>query len=405
MQGNSPFRAGVSLSDLAQFNERAVIHALRVLGPTSQAELAHNTGLAPQTVSPIVRGLLQRGLLQEARTESVGRGRPRVILELVASAREAIGIHVDPGCLNVTKIDLCGSVVRSLTSDTVYPDDPERTLDEVVRLVEAVQGSGEVLGAAIAVPGPIDVSRAAVSESLWLPGWTGYPLGSRLEERLGMRVPVMKDTVAAAIGENWVRAGKSHDAVLIYVYLGTGTGIGVSLFGDPFSGYSGNAGEIGQVLSTIGAAEHRGASAVANDPVLLVRAAHEQGVLTGEAPGIGALGLVESDLAALCAAGMHGDAVAREILEGAAQRIARMVLVAVELFDASLVVMGGPYWPLLEPFYGAAVRTALAAPSARGAHDVEVLPTALGTAVGAVGAAAAVLDELFVPRAPRRWDK
>ena len=39
-------RPGASLSHVSQYNENAVIHALRVLGPTSQTDIAAQTGLS-----------------------------------------------------------------------------------------------------------------------------------------------------------------------------------------------------------------------------------------------------------------------------------------------------------------------------------------------------------------------
>ena len=76
-------RPGASHSHISQYNENAVIHALRALGPTSQTDIAAHTGLSVPAVSTIVRNLRQDGYLTEVRTESVGRGRPRVIVDLV----------------------------------------------------------------------------------------------------------------------------------------------------------------------------------------------------------------------------------------------------------------------------------------------------------------------------------
>ncbi len=54
-------RFGASLSHVGQYNENAVIHALRALGPTSQTEIAAVTGLSIQAVSGIVRNLTSSG--------------------------------------------------------------------------------------------------------------------------------------------------------------------------------------------------------------------------------------------------------------------------------------------------------------------------------------------------------
>ncbi|PHP52053.1 hypothetical protein [Actinomyces ruminis] len=80
--------------------------------------------------------------------------------------------------------------------------------------------------------------------------------------------------------------------------------------------------------------------------------------------------------------------------------MAELVMMAVELLDADMVVFGGPYWKLLEPWYAPASRRAVQRPSARGPHPVSILSSAIGDNVGAVGAASVVHDNLYVPRPP-----
>ena len=57
-------------------------------------------------------------------------------------------------------------------------------------------------GACLALPGPVDPATGAPDSAVWLPGWARVPLGEILGEQLRMPVPVVKDTLAAVIGEN-----------------------------------------------------------------------------------------------------------------------------------------------------------------------------------------------------------
>ncbi len=398
-------RAGVSMSDVSQYNQNAVIHALRRLGPTSQTEIAQMAGLSLQTVSSIVRSLTSGGLLREVRKESVGRGRPRVIIDIVADARYAVGVHVDPALMSAVVLDLQGSVVTSLTSEDVDAEDPDRSMDIAAGLVRgAVKDSGinedHVVGACLAVPGPL--SAKSVVNTVWLPGWSGFPLGEALGSRLGMRVPVVKDTLAAVIGENWVRAGAALESTMVFVYVGTGTGVGLSLNGEPVWGFSGNAGEVGRMLLALGSASARGVHGLENDPVVLVETAHARGVLEGAPPPRSNFKLMDVQFRLLCRLAHGQDPVAREILQAAAARIAEMTVMTADLLDADTIVFGGPYWDAVQEFYTPAVVELLAKPSARGPHPVSVLSTAMGTEVGSIGAASVVLDSRFVPRVPHR---
>ncbi|MEO7587849.1 MAG: ROK family transcriptional regulator [Arachnia sp.] len=400
-------RTGASLAHISAYNENAVIHALRRLGPTSQTDIAEMAGLSVQTVSSIVRNLMVGGFVRELRRESVGRGRPRVILDIVADARYAVGVHVDPSLMSAVVLDLRGSVVASLTSEEVDPDNPDRSLDVAASMVQESLLSSRidkqvVLGTCLAVPGPINAVSESIVDTVWLPGWTGFPLGEALGARLGMRVPVVKDTLAAVIGENWVRAGDALDSTMVFVYLGAGTGVGLSLNGEPVRGFSGNAGEVGRMLLALGEPRPRGADGLDNDPVVLVEEAHARGVLDGPAPPRGNLTLVDHQFRALCQLADDGNGDALGILHEAGSRIAGMVVMTTELFDADTVVFGGPYWDCVKRVYEPMTVAALRQPSARGPHPVTVSSTEMGREVGAIGAASVVLDARYVPRAPRR---
>ncbi|GAA3867908.1 ROK family transcriptional regulator [Tessaracoccus defluvii] len=397
-------RSGASLSHVSQYNENAVIHALRALGPTSQTDIAAHTGLSVPAVSSIVRNLRQEGYLTELRTESVGRGRPRVIVDIVASANYAIGLHIDPAIMSAALLDLRGQVVAANTSVSIDPNDPSGSLDEAATLIEGlVAGSGidreRLLGACAAVPGPLDDATGSLIDTVWLPSWTGVNIGGALTHRLGTPVPVIKDTHAAVTGEVWVRGGDALDSTMVFVYLGIGTGIGLAMRGEAIRGAWGNAGEIGRMLVALGDDDKHGMD---NDPFHLVQEAHERGILPATAPSRWELHQQEAQLRELCRIATDGDAGAAAILRAAGERLAEMVVMVVEVFDADTVVYGGPNWEHLQPFYEAPAVAALARPSARGPHPVQVLPTVMGTAVGAIGAACFVLDERFAPRLGRR---
>ncbi|AQP48818.1 hypothetical protein BW730_16230 [Tessaracoccus aquimaris] len=397
-------RPGASLSHVSQYNENAVIHALRVLGPTSQTDIAAQTGLSIPAVSSIVRNLRHLGYLTELRTESVGRGRPRVIVDLEPTANYAVGLHIDPAIMSAVVLDLRGQVVLDGTSESIDPNDPSSSLDEAANLInQLVDASGidrtRLLGACAAVPGPLDDRTGSITDTVWLPGWAGIAIGEALTRRLGTTVPVVKDTFAAVTGEAWVRGGSMIDSTVVFVYLGTGTGLGLSLNGEPVRGASGNAGEIGRMLVSLGREELRGMD---NDPFILVQEAHEQGILASPPPTRWELRQLEEQFRELCRLALDGNTPAEAILRNAGRRIAEMVVMTAEVFDADTVVYGGPNWVHVRPFYEDAAIAALARPSARGPHPVEVLSTAMGTEVGAIGAACAVLDARFVPRLPSR---
>jgi predicted NBD/HSP70 family sugar kinase len=399
-------RAGTSLPDVARYNQNVVIHAFRRMGPSSQTDVVASTGLSAQTVSTIVRGLVSGGMLREIDTVVAGRGRPKTIMDIVGSARFAVGVHADPSLMTAVVLDLRGSVVGEARTAGVDTEDPERAMDEAAGLAtEAMTAAGvdgsRLEGACLAAPGPVDARRQCLVNPVWLPGWAGAPIGQMLGSRLGMPVPLVKDTLAAVIGENWVRGGQTLDSTMVFVYLGAGTGLGISVNGEPLRGASGNAGEVGSILVALSPGGRRIGDGLDNDPAVVVEKAHGLGILGGEAPPRTVQTAVARDLRRLCEAAASGNADASRLLGGGAARIADVAAMAAEMVDADMVVFGGPYWQMVAPWYEGAAREALGRPSARGPHAVEMLSTAMGEHVGAVGAASVVLDDRFVPRTPR----
>ncbi len=95
-------------------------------------------------------------------------------------------------------------------------------------------------------PGTVDAAAGTVSSARNLPGWAGtFPLGPKLQERLGTAIALGNDVQVATDAEAALGAGRGHDSML-GVFWGTGVGGGIVLHGTPWLG-RGGAGEIGHV--------------------------------------------------------------------------------------------------------------------------------------------------------------
>lgn len=398
---------GASRTQLGEYNIKTVIHALRRLGPSSQGDVAAQAGLSVQAVSVILRRLAERGMVRELRAESIGRGRPRIILDLVPEAAYSIGVHIDPALVTAVLLDLHGRPLQTEHCNQVDPTDPHATMDVAAGLVHRLTNRSRttaegVVGSALAVPGRIEPGVGAISDSVWLPQWNHVPVAELLEQRIGMRVPLLKDTFAAISGEIWVRGPALLEATAIFVYLGIGTGLGLAMNGHPMSGQSGNAGQAGRLFELLA---HHGEDsrstadgATAHDPVELVRVAHARGLLDGPPPERADIRTVDTHFRALCHLAAEGDPTALELLHGAAARIHRMTATVADVLDAGCVVLGGPYWDLLRGTHLPDAHHAIERSARRGQMAVTVMPSALGTDAGAIGAASYVLDRHFSPR-------
>lgn len=401
-------RRGTNLPRMGDFNQSVILDAIRRSSEgLSRVELVELIGLSPQAVSNITRRLLDEELIVEAGKTGSGPGKPRTILRINPSGRYAIGVHLDPAVMTVVLMDLMGTVLHRRFRETPIDAEPGQIIEAIageVRalLAETTVDPARIEGIGVAPPGPIDQPAGAVVDPPLLLGWHRVPLRDALAEAMDMPVLVEKDVTAAAVAEIWAGGHESTQS-FIFVYIGTGIGSGIVVDGEVLRGTSGNAGEIGHIVTDPDGPEcfcgMRGCIAVTCDPQSLVLEAEQLGVLTG---GRHRDGDIADGLIQLCAAADQGNDIAAEILNRVAVRTARAVSVVANILDVDRVVFGGPFWEPLASRYLEAVPSSLVGfRAARSIHPVEVVSTGIGDDVAAVGAACLMLERTLGPRAER----
>jgi predicted NBD/HSP70 family sugar kinase len=242
---------GTNLSYTKQYNLRIVHEVIRLYGPVSRAAIARRTELTVQTVSNLVKELIAYDLIYEAERRTAGRGAPSMALALNPDGAFSIGLDLDLDHLTGVLVDLSGSVRQRIHTEVDSPS-PTEALDLMVQKVgELLEREGlprdQVWGVGIGIPGPMRHSqdgKGYVANPKAFPGWHNIPLSTWLQERLQIPVFLENNATAAAIGERWYGAAQQIKT-FFYVYMGSGLGGGIVMNGEPYEGFTGNAGEIG----------------------------------------------------------------------------------------------------------------------------------------------------------------
>jgi predicted NBD/HSP70 family sugar kinase len=401
---DEPTRSGANQYDLGSFNEAVIIETIRLAGIISRTEISRRTGLTQQSVSRILRVLLQQGLLVEEAQERAERlGKPRTPVRLRSNAAHAVGIHIDPELLTVAVVDLDGTIVRRETVDLPADLDAVRLVDLAAATVTAALSISQVdansmLGVGVAVPGPINADGTLLDLPLQ-PAWRGLEIRHLLQGKLNHPVLVEKDGTAAAIGERWIgRSARARD--FAYLYLGTGVGSGLILNGSIYRGLTANAGEFGQLCALkMGEWDER------TGPKMMAECNPTAGL-----PVIAAgFGYVETDpgandeakrYKAVCKAAASGDAAARKAVTQVASVIAQGAVGLVDLLDIDLIVLGGPAFEkeIAGVFLSEISRAVNSHPIAKGTRTVAVEESMLQADAAAVGAASTIFHDAFTPR-------
>jgi predicted NBD/HSP70 family sugar kinase len=374
-------------------NQRRLTEALRVLGPSTRADLAAATGLSRATISATLGDLTDAQLVVEpGGTTPAGPtgGRPASVVQLSSAAGVAVGVDIGRRHLNVAVADLAHTVLaeRGLRLAPHEEHTAAVMLDHAAALVhEVLAAAGHsieaVVGVGLGLPAPVVSSTGLIGASNILPAWSGLTPADELSNRLDVPVCVENDANLGALSEHLWGAGRASRS-LVYLKLATGIGGGIVIDGRLFRGVSGTAGEIGHLTldaqGDVCRCGNRGCLELVAGGTALVD------VLRRTHPEVQTL----QDLVRLAVA---GDAPCRRLVADAGSHLGVALGGMVNLVNPDLVVVGGELGHAGEVLLGP-LRHALSRSAVPSAVDaVSVVQGVLGERAEMLGAVALVLRE------------
>ncbi|MET7394782.1 ROK family protein [Dactylosporangium sp. NPDC005572] len=357
----------------------------------SRSALAE-VGLSRSTVAGVVGELLDAGTVVEV-ADSPRRdrvtGRPPGLVALNGRLGAAVGVEIANG---IVRVAVC-NVARELlvhesapADDTGSPAETLRVVDTLVDKLLAATGyeRRQVIGAGVAMPGPIQRRTGLTGRACTLKPWVG--LDARAVAAEALRLPVLADNDAnlAALAElTWGAARGLSDYA--YIYSATGIGAGFVLNGALYVGANGTAGEIGHTTinedGLVCECGGRGCLNTLANPDAITRQLWQS---HRRRPSIEEVIRLAHD----------GDAGCRRVLADAGTHIGVAMANMYNLLDPELIVLGGNLAAagaiIIDPLRQSMMRRAIHAGEAvpavvAGALDQEV--------VVVIGAAAAVLRD------------
>ncbi|MEJ7794253.1 MAG: ROK family transcriptional regulator [Nocardioides sp.] len=238
-----------STASLRTANQHRVLSVLRsgaedpvdATAAHTQAELARLTGLAPATVSNIVRELAASGLVDTV----PGSGRRGSSVRLAETAGVVAGIDFGHAHVGVAVGDLSGRVLAEERLPLADPLSHEEALGRAASILDRLlEGRGPLRHAGLGLPAP--VVNNVVRSSAIFPGWEGVDSSASAAAVLGCPVAVENDANLGALAEHRQGDGRGHGS-LIYVKIASGVGAGIIINDQLFHGADGTAGEIGHL--------------------------------------------------------------------------------------------------------------------------------------------------------------
>jgi predicted NBD/HSP70 family sugar kinase len=229
----------------------------------SRKDIADITGLTRATITKIAGSLIERELIYEKGTdyECRGSGRKPVALGVNRDKYKIISLYIGRHVIRGAVCDISGAILhRTEEFRTIIHESPEQMNQEVITFIEKVMTGGNVektdlLGIAIAAPGPINARKGIMRNSaaqrnltgLAAPfNWNDLPLKEVIEEHFGINTFADNEANLCALGESWFGSGVEVSNFVLYS-IGSGIGSGVIIDGMLYRGEDDVVSEIGHI--------------------------------------------------------------------------------------------------------------------------------------------------------------
>jgi glucokinase-like ROK family protein len=389
---------------IRKVNTSLVLNALRLHAPISRAELAAITKLNRSTISNIVNGLIEDGLVLELDAMESKIGRPGIALALRPEGGAVVGVEIGVGFISIILTDFVAHILWRESSE-FSPEKPQiEIISETEKLIDQAISFAEekhlrLLGMGLGVPGLVNVQKG---ELLFAPnlGWRDVPLRLMWSQRFNLPLYVENEANLGALGEYYFGVGRDIDN-FIYLSSGVGLGGGVIINGKLFKGGRGFAGEIGHIQrdpqGELCGCGRQGCWETQVGP----RAVLQRVKRSIEAyPGNPLAKYVNGDLKNLtfhqvvdCA--LQGDQLCRSALEEVGKDLGTGIADLANIFNPQMVVIGGVFsyareiiLPVLENTISNETLTAVK-------EDLSVKFSEHGADACVLGAIAVVLDDIL----------
>ncbi|MFV0431054.1 MAG: ROK family protein [Alphaproteobacteria bacterium] len=249
------FEGGSNAERSAINNRRLVLKTMMADSLVSRSELAQICHLRKQTLTNIIKELIELNLIKEGGRKIEGKGQPKKLLELNPHAVFAIGVHLDQGYIKAVSVDWQGNI-RLQHQESLEDWSPEVAIEHIKRIVKNIIDQEKdyckiFAGIGVSTPNLLDNNLSTYQGSYGWEAWVNFPLQEILEQQFQLPVCVENDATSCAFGHLNTERFKelSH---FVSVFIGHGLGGGIITNKVSMKGYWGNAGEVGQIRTYAG---------------------------------------------------------------------------------------------------------------------------------------------------------
>ncbi len=243
---------GSNQSGLRAHNERLVLSLLRLHGPMAKVEIARASGLSAQTISVIMRGLEEDGLLERGEPIRGRVGQPSVPMHLAPDGAYFFGLKVGRRSVDLIMVNFVGAVLGRVHLTHPYPT-PDAIIRFALGAMEELRGqlpadqSGRIAGLGIAIPFRLwDWAVSIGAPASDMDAWRSRDIQAELAALVDFPVYLRNDA-SAACGAELVFGSGERPREFLHFFIGYFIGGGLVLNGSLYTGRTGNAAALGSI--------------------------------------------------------------------------------------------------------------------------------------------------------------
>lgn len=261
-KNNQLLRSAFSISKgdkLLPDNPRAIVREVFWNMNISQSKIAEHTQIPQQTVSRLVKGLIEQGVLKVSdEKEGVGASKSAPTKGKSASGivpnpafAYSFGLSVLLDAISVAVLDFTGQIV-----DTRVLELDDMGIESVLRKAVAMAKDlidthaipqERILGMGVGISGFFSSTDGKMNTHHAIEEWADINIAETVAEAFQLPTWVVNDGTGAAAGEGIAGVGRRYKN-FVYLFVSSAFGGGLVNNGDMIRGTHGNAGELGDML-------------------------------------------------------------------------------------------------------------------------------------------------------------
>jgi len=219
-------------------------------GDDTLADLGRELNFSVPTVTKMVGGLIEDGIVMEFGERGGPGGRRPNIYGLNQSSGYFIGVDISQKRVHIGLINFKGDLIdeqMDISFEEAHPHERFERLCEIIEdfMSHTVVPKDKILSIGINISGRVN-PQTGHSYSFFY--FDERPLTEMFEEKLGIDVSIDNDSRAMAYGE-YIKGRVQAEKNIIYVNVGWGLGLGIIVNGQLYYGKSGFSGEFGHITA------------------------------------------------------------------------------------------------------------------------------------------------------------